>query len=172
MLSLKHLCFKHGCKSPKSSFLPQLKKTNISFSYLYNLSKYNFHPSEPSYIDLKIHAARARAFIEFERHPESYRNASDRIQDWEEINVDPSSIDPTFRKIQAARCMDCGTPFCQTFTGCPLRNLIPEWNNLVLVQDWRQAIDKLHYTNNFPEFTGRVCPAPCEGACVAGIVGM
>jgi len=66
--------------------------------------------------------------------------------------------------------MDCGTPFCQTHTGCPVNNLIPEWNNLVYNGQWGDAIDRLHKTNNFPEFTGRVCPAPCEGACVAGLV--
>jgi len=66
--------------------------------------------------------------------------------------------------------MDCGTPFCQTETGCPVNNLIPEWNNLVYEDQWKAAIDRLHKTNNFPEFTGRVCPAPCEGACVAGLV--
>ncbi|CAM9429224.1 unnamed protein product [Chrysoparadoxa australica] len=66
--------------------------------------------------------------------------------------------------------MDCGTPFCQTHTGCPINNLIPEWNELVFKGAWRDAIDRLHKTNNFPEFTGRVCPAPCEGACVAGLI--
>lgn len=74
------------------------------------------------------------------------------------------------QKVQAARCMDCGTPFCQTETGCPVDNLIPEWNNLIFEGQWKDAIERLHKTNNFPEFTGRVCPAPCEGACVAGLV--
>src|SRR5690242_20997788 len=68
---------------------------------------------------------------------------------------------------QAGRCMDCGIPFCHN--GCPLGNLIPEWNDLVWRQDWRDAADRLHATNNFPEFTGRLCPAPCEAACVLGI---
>mmetsp|Transcript_18227 Transcript_18227/g.41553 ORF Transcript_18227/g.41553 Transcript_18227/m.41553 type:complete len:471 (-) Transcript_18227:308-1720(-) len=72
--------------------------------------------------------------------------------------------------VQSARCMDCGTPFCQTHTGCPVNNLIPEWNNLVYSGQWPDAIERLHKTNNFPEFTGRVCPAPCEGGCVAGLV--
>jgi len=70
---------------------------------------------------------------------------------------------------QAARCMDCGVPFCQSGTGCPIDNLIPEWNDLVYQGKWREALDRLHLTNNFPEVTGRVCPAPCEGACVLGI---
>ncbi len=67
-------------------------------------------------------------------------------------------------------CTYIGTPFCQTHTGCPVNNLIPEWNELVYKNQWRDAIERLHKTNNFPEFTGRVCPAPCEGACVAGLV--
>ena len=65
--------------------------------------------------------------------------------------------------------MDCGVPFCQSDDGCPIHNLIPEWNDLIYRDQWREALDRLHKTNNFPEFTGRVCPAPCEGACVLGI---
>mmetsp|Transcript_58113 Transcript_58113/g.142066 ORF Transcript_58113/g.142066 Transcript_58113/m.142066 type:complete len:494 (-) Transcript_58113:127-1608(-) len=95
--------------------------------------------------------------------------------DWEEINPVPErDVDVAHtdleRKVQAARCMDCGTPFCQTYSGCPVNNLIPEWNNLVYQDQWDEAIDRLHSTNNFPEFTGRVCPAPCEGSCVAGLI--
>ena len=89
--------------------------------------------------------------------------------DWGEINAQDGH-DEVERTVQAARCMDCGTPFCQTHTGCPVNNLIPEFNSLVYQDQWRQALDRLHQTNNFPEFTGRVCPAPCEGACVAGLV--
>ena len=85
-----------------------------------------------------------------------------------EINEDPSVRSDVERKKQAARCMDCGTAFCQTYTGCPINNLIPEWNELVMNDRWKDAIVRLHATNNFPEFTGRVCPAPCEGSCVAG----
>src|SRR5215471_17412917 len=70
-------------------------------------------------------------------------------------------------QVQGARCMDCGIPFCHT--GCPLGNIIPDWNDLVYREHWREAIERLHATNNFPEFTGRVCPAPCEAACVLGI---
>ncbi|POM80602.1 Glutamate synthase, partial [Phytophthora palmivora] len=110
----------------------------------------------------------ARAFIEFKREPDPYRDVEERVHDWNEINT--ARRDPTERKIQAARCMDCGTPFCQTNTGCPVNNLIPEWNELVFRDEWKEAIDRLHKTNNFPEFTGRVCPAPCEAACVAGLV--
>jgi len=114
-----------------------------------------------------------RGFINYERNPEPYRKPLDRVLDWGELNPKPG--DPLYhsdveRKVQAARCMDCGTPFCQTHTGCPVNNLIPEWNNLVYNEQWRDAIERLHKTNNFPEFTGRVCPAPCEGSCVAGLV--
>jgi len=108
-----------------------------------------------------------RGFIEYERKPEPYRNPAERKLDYLEIN---STHDPLELKRQAARCMDCGTPFCQTHTGCPVNNLIPEFNNMVLNEQWRAAYTNLSSTNNFPEFTGRVCPAPCEGSCVAGLV--
>jgi|GEM_PF-2228522 len=111
-----------------------------------------------------------RGFLDYQRKTEPYRPAKDRLRDWLEINSE-GHADPLEQKRQAARCMDCGTPFCQTYTGCPVNNLIPEWNELVLTDQWKEAIDRLHKTNNFPEFTGRVCPAPCEGACVAGLVG-
>jgi len=116
-----------------------------------------------------------RGFLNYQRNPEPYRDPLVRINDWEEINPVPDrDIDvahtPVELKVQAARCMDCGTPFCQTHTGCPVHNLIPEWNNLVYQDQWDEAIERLHSTNNFPEFTGRVCPAPCEGSCVAGLI--
>jgi len=88
--------------------------------------------------------------------------------DYAEINS--THAHPLELKRQAARCMDCGTPFCHTHTGCPISNLIPEFNNLVFVEQWQKAYENLSSTNNFPEFTGRVCPAPCEGSCVAGLV--
>ncbi|MGL5828313.1 MAG: glutamate synthase subunit beta, partial [Angustibacter sp.] len=87
-----------------------------------------------------------------------------RLQDWREV-YDPQSGDQL--RQQAGRCMDCGIPFCHS--GCPLGNLIPEWNDLTWREDWAEAIERLHATNNFPEFTGRLCPAPCESACVLGI---
>eukprot|EP00514_Thraustochytrium_sp_LLF1b_P011090 CAMPEP_0184559678 /NCGR_PEP_ID=MMETSP0199_2-20130426/46549_1 /TAXON_ID=1112570 /ORGANISM="Thraustochytrium sp., Strain LLF1b" /LENGTH=2117 /DNA_ID=CAMNT_0026956973 /DNA_START=107 /DNA_END=6456 /DNA_ORIENTATION=- len=111
-----------------------------------------------------------RGFIEYERNPEPYRNPSARLNDWKEINNDPSARPELERKTQAARCMDCGTPFCQTHDGCPINNLIPEFNDLVYRDQWKEALDRLLLTNNFPEFTGRVCPAPCEGSCVAGLI--
>lgn len=110
-----------------------------------------------------------RGFVDYNRYPDPYRDPLERVFDWNEIRSDDGH-DEIERKVQAARCMDCGTPFCQTHTGCPVNNLIPEWNELVYKDQWREAIDRLHKTNNFPEFTGLVCPAPCEGACVAGLV--
>jgi len=113
---------------------------------------------------------KARGFVDYYRIPEPYRDPLARVFDWNEINYEEPQHDEVERTVQAARCMDCGTPFCQTHTGCPVNNLIPEWNELVYKKQWRYAIERLHKTNNFPEFTGRVCPAPCEGACVAGLV--
>ncbi len=92
------------------------------------------------------------------------RPVDQRVADWNEVYED---FDETSLREQAARCMDCGIPFCHT--GCPLGNLIPEWNDLVRTGRWREAFDRLHATNNFPDFTGRLCPAPCEPACVLGI---
>ena len=103
-------------------------------------------------------------FLKHERESIHYRPLERRLSDWKEV-YDPLPI--VAIKTQAARCMDCGVPFCHS--GCPLGNLIPEWNELAYRDDWRDAIDRLHATNNFPEFTGRLCPAPCEGACVLGI---
>jgi glutamate synthase (NADPH/NADH) small chain len=105
-------------------------------------------------------------FKEFQRKAVPYRDATLRILDYGEIYTDPGE---EHLRTQGARCMDCGVPFCQSATGCPIDNLIPEWNDLVYQNRWREALDRLHKTNNFPEFTGRACPAPCEGACVLGI---
>ncbi len=103
-------------------------------------------------------------FIEIQRKKHPSRPVDERLQDWHEVYL---SFPEQPLKDQAARCMDCGIPFCHS--GCPLGNLIPDWNDLVYRDRWRAAIDRLHATNNFPEFTGRLCPAPCEGACVLGI---
>ena len=105
-------------------------------------------------------------FKEFQREVEPYRDAMERLLDFKEIYTDHQVDHLT---TQGARCMDCGVPFCQSGDGCPVYNLIPEWNDLVYKGRWKEASDRLHKTNNFPEFTGRVCPAPCEGACVLGI---
>ena len=103
-------------------------------------------------------------FRKTERQTPTRRPVDVRIRDWKEVYEDQPFED---LQKQAGRCMDCGIPFCHQ--GCPLGNLIPEWNDLVFRDQWKDALDRLHKTNNFPEFTGRVCPAPCEGACVLGI---
>ena len=105
-------------------------------------------------------------FKEFPRKAVPYRQPLERLADYGEIFTHPPE---EHLKLQGARCMDCGVPFCQSASGCPIDNLIPEWNDLVYQGRWRDALDRLHKTNNFPEFTGRTCPAPCEGACVLGI---
>ena len=103
-------------------------------------------------------------FLKHERAGIPYRPKDERLRDWREVNAPLPLVEV---RTQAARCMDCGVPFCHN--GCPLGNLIPDWNDLVYKDQWREAIERLHATNNFPEFTGRLCPAPCEGACVLGI---
>ena len=103
-------------------------------------------------------------FLHFSRRTPEHRPVPERVQDWKEV-YEPFSDRATAE--QATRCMDCGVPFCHN--GCPLGNLIPEWNDLVRLGRWEDASERLHATNNFPEFTGRLCPAPCEGACVLGI---
>src|SRR3989449_2767910 len=112
-------------------------------------------------------------FIEYLRELPLDRPAIERIRDWNEFHY---HMEEKKLRQQGARCMDCGVPFCHTGTllegmasGCPIHNLIPEWNDLVYRGLWREALDRLAKTNNFPEFTGRVCPAPCEGSCVLGI---
>ena len=104
--------------------------------------------------------------MEVEREAVPYRPAEERLQDYLDILAE---VPEKHLKSQGARCMDCGVPFCQSESGCPIDNLIPEWNDLVYQGQWREALDRLHKTNNFPEFTGRTCPAPCEGACVLEI---
>jgi glutamate synthase (NADPH/NADH) small chain len=103
-------------------------------------------------------------FVEYSRETPGRRPPSERINDWFEVYQD---FPENKVRTQGARCMDCGVPFCHT--GCPLNNIIPDWNDLVYRDRWREAIRILHATNNFPEFTGRICPAPCEAACVLGI---
>jgi glutamate synthase (NADPH/NADH) small chain len=117
--------------------------------------------------------AKPTGFLEFERELPADRPATDRVKDWDEFHY---HMGEDRLRQQGARCMDCGVPFCHTGTlinnmasGCPVNNLIPEWNDLIYRGLWREALDRLHKTNNFPEFTGRVCPAPCEAACVLGI---
>ena len=103
-------------------------------------------------------------FLEVERHDRSYAPVGERVTHWHEFVTDPG---PDAVSKQASRCMDCGIPFCHS--GCPVNNLIPDWNDLVYRDDWQAAIERLHETNNFPEVTGRICPAPCEAACTLNI---
>ncbi|MFQ5585488.1 MAG: glutamate synthase subunit beta [Thermodesulfobacteriota bacterium] len=112
-------------------------------------------------------------FLEYERELPADRQPAERVKDWQEFHL---PMEEERLCIQGARCMDCGTPFCHSgillggmASGCPINNLIPEWNDLIYRGLWCEALSRLHKTNNFPEFTGRVCPAPCEGACVLGI---
>ena len=112
-------------------------------------------------------------FMEFERELPQDRQPLERIKNWEEFHLQMSEEK---QKVQASRCMDCGIPFCHAgklingmASGCPINNLIPEWNDLIYRGLWQDAVDRLLMTNNFPEFTGRVCPAPCEGSCTTGI---
>lgn len=109
---------------------------------------------------------KTKGFMKYHRRAEKYRDAKTRVKDWAELS---SRLDEDELKYQSARCMDCGVPFCQSDTGCPISNIIPKWNELVFANQWQDALNRLLMTNNFPEFTGRVCPAPCEGACVLGI---
>ena len=116
---------------------------------------------------------KATGFMEYERELPADRDPRERVRDWEEFHL---HFPEEKLQIQGARCMDCGIPFCHTgvlfngmASGCPINNLIPEWNDLVYNGLWREALDRLHATNNFPEFTGRVCPAPCEGSCTVGL---
>ncbi|MEF2967237.1 glutamate synthase subunit beta [Paenibacillus sp. M1] len=114
-------------------------------------------------------------FMEYNRQLPADRSPSERVRDWQEFHKHMSDEE---LRTQGARCMDCGTPYCHTgldmvggTSGCPVHNLIPEWNNLVYRGLWKEALDRLHKTNNFPEFTGRICPAPCEGSCTVGLIG-
>lgn len=109
---------------------------------------------------------KTKGFMKYQRRSEKYRSAKTRTKDWAELS---KRLDEDELKYQTARCMDCGVPFCQSDSGCPISNIIPKWNELVFQGQWRDALNRLLMTNNFPEFTGRVCPAPCEGACVLGI---
>jgi glutamate synthase (NADPH) small chain len=107
---------------------------------------------------------KATGFMEFERIEEGYKPVAERVKNYKEFVI---GLDDSDAKKQSARCMDCGTPFCNN--GCPVNNIIPDFNNLVFEGDWKNAITVLHSTNNFPEFTGRICPAPCEAACTLNI---
>ncbi|WP_216208240.1 glutamate synthase subunit beta [Amycolatopsis aidingensis] len=110
-------------------------------------------------------------FLKYERQEPPKRPKDERVHDWQEVYADPGQEERNEQvRVQAGRCMDCGIPFCHSGSaGCPLGNLIPEWNDLVRRGDWSEASERLHATNNFPEFTGKLCPAPCEAGCVLSI---
>jgi len=112
----------------------------------------------------RIVMGKVTGFLEYERLNEAAESPQERLKHWREF-VD--HLNDEAAGLQGARCMDCGTPFCMS--GCPINNIIPDWNDLIFRQDWQRALDTLHSTNNFPEFTGRVCPAPCEAACTLNI---
>ena len=112
---------------------------------------------------------KSTGFMEYKREKVQEKSPLERVSSWNEYS---SKLSDEKLQTQGARCMDCGTPFCHmgieirgTAAGCPINNVIPEWNDLVYKGHWKEALDRLHMTNNFPEFTGRVCPAPCEGSC-------
>ncbi|WWC59652.1 uncharacterized protein I303_102211 [Kwoniella dejecticola CBS 10117] len=136
-------------------------------------------PAEPSIVDVEdammddstskeklAKVDKTRGFMKYKRLNEAYRPPRKRVKDWKEIST---RLNKGELKYQSARCMDCGIPFCQSDTGCPIANVIPKWNTMVFEGRWQDALNRLLKTNNFPEFTGRVCPAPCESACVLGI---
>ncbi len=139
-------------------------------------SKGRHEPSVPDVEDSMVDEAttkqrlhkldKTRGFMKYKRLGEGYRPPRKRVKDWKELST---RLTESELKYQSARCMDCGVPFCQSDAGCPISNIIPKWNDLVFKGQWRDALNRLLMTNNFPEFTGRVCPAPCEGACVLGI---
>lgn len=110
---------------------------------------------------------KVRGFMKYKLRHEEYRKVTSRTKDWKELSGPITKKDA---KYQTARCMDCGVPFCTADTGCPISNVIPKFNELVFKNQWKLALDKLLETNNFPEFTGRVCPAPCQGSCTLGII--
>src|SRR5262245_59045002 len=134
--------------------MPRCSRSSISTPRL--------HASPPS--DEARTMGKITGFLEFEREKVHKEPVATRLKHWREFEEQtPEEV----LRTQGARCMDCGIPFCHK--GCPLGNIIPDWNDLVYRGRWREAIDRLHSTNNFPEFTGRICPAPCEEACVLNI---
>uniref|UniRef100_A0A0R0EV06 Glutamine amidotransferase type-2 domain-containing protein n=1 Tax=Glycine max TaxID=3847 RepID=A0A0R0EV06_SOYBN len=163
-----------GSMNPKRSAIKQVAsgRFGVSSYYLTNADELQIKmaqaesPKRPSQV---TGAIKHRGFVSYEREGVQYRDPNVRMTDWKEV-MEETKPGPLL-KTQSARCMDCGTPFChQENSGCPLGNKIPEFNELVYQNRWHEALERLLETNNFPEFTGRVCPAPCEGSCVLGII--
>ncbi|ODQ68214.1 glutamate synthase [Nadsonia fulvescens var. elongata DSM 6958] len=156
----------------------EIKAARKTISPVVDMSRINHEPKlqdlEDAILDHSAEKKKAKiltldktkGFMKYRRRGEKYREASSRTKDWEELSTRLTKED---LKYQTARCMDCGVPFCQSDSGCPISNIIPKWNELVFKDRWEEALQRLLMTNNFPEFTGRICPAPCEGACVLGI---
>jgi glutamate synthase (NADPH/NADH) len=146
------------------------KKLKISSVIPENKTKISIEQTNKEITDIEDavkNVDKVKGFYKYKRNEDQYRKVEVRINDWQEIH-NHTEIRKTLKQ-QSARCMDCGIPFCQSKDGCPLGNIIPKWNDLVFQGNWKEALYQLLQTNNFPEFTGRVCPAPCEGSCVLGI---
>ncbi|KAG5417631.1 GLT1 [Candida metapsilosis] len=174
-------------KKELSKFMKSIKEdpeSDVTNGEAYKIKKGHVHrPSrknnEPKVADVEdtifdtefekkapVKLDKVRGFMKYKRRNEKYRDAKSRTKDWNEMT---SRLTKDELKYETARCMDCGVPFCTSDTGCPISNVIPKWNELVFNDRWFDALQRLMMTNNFPEFTGRICPAPCNGACVLGI---
>lgn len=174
-------------KKELSSFLKSIKEdpeSDVTNGEAYKIKKGHVHhpnkgKNEPKVADVEdtifntefekkapVKLDKLRGFMKYKRRNEKYRDAKARTKDWNEMT---SRLTKEELKYETARCMDCGVPFCTSDTGCPISNVIPKWNELVFNDRWYDALQRLMMTNNFPEFTGRICPAPCNGACVLGI---
>lgn len=174
-------------KKELTKFLKSIKEdpeSDVTNGEAYKIKKGHVHRShkqlnEPKVADVEdtifdtefekkapVKLDKVKGFMKYKRNNEKYRDAKLRTSDWKEMT---SRLTKDELKYETARCMDCGVPFCTSDTGCPISNVIPKWNELVFNDRWFDALQRLMMTNNFPEFTGRICPAPCNGACVLGI---
>src|SRR3954447_24236317 len=156
------ICCRSGVRPPRGSSKSFRATTSGSSRPRHGRDRKIANRRSPSWWRWRV--GKPTGFIEVRRSKPHSRPIDARVRDWKEVYLLDSDAD---MRQQGARCMDCGIPFCHQ--GCPLGNLIPEWNDLVYRNRWENAIERLHATNNFPEFTGRLCPAPCEGSCVLGI---
>ncbi|KAL8167561.1 hypothetical protein V2J09_009060 [Rumex salicifolius] len=153
-------------EEPKQNAFEELKRMAAQVTTQSSQDAVDESLGRPVKVD---NAIKNGGFVRYERQGVQYRDPTERMADWKEV-MEEAKPGPLL-KTQSARCMDCGTPFChQENSGCPLGNKIPEFNELVYQNRWQEALERLLETNNFPEFTGRVCPAPCEGSCVLGII--
>ena len=161
-------------KSPPTSISRPVTPQPSAFGHHQHHNEPKVQDLEDTILDIKAEEKKpkilaldkTKGFMTYKQRNEKYRPATSRTKDWQEFTTRLTKED---LKYQTARCMDCGVPFCQSDTGCPISNVIPKWNELIFKDRWYEALQRLLMTNNFPEFTGRICPAPCEGACVLGI---